>query len=212
MKITSISPQIKNKNRVNVSVDGKYRLSLNIYQLVDLGVKVGREYNEAELAELTGESQFGKVYSRALEYCLMRPRSMREMRDYLYRKTRPMRDKTGELKPGVTSDITSRVFDRLMDKNYIDDHKFAKYWVENRMITKGVSVRRLTNELRIKGVENSIVEQVLSDSDRTDSNELKKIIIKKRARYPDDNKLIAYLARLGFGYEDIKSELCELVD
>jgi regulatory protein len=210
MKITAISPQIKSQNRVNISVDGKYRFSLDIYQLVDLGIKTGREYNEAELVELMHESQFGKVYSRALEYCLMRPRSAREVRDYLYRKTRPVRSKTGELISGVSSDITNRVFDRLLEKKYIDDAKFAKYWVENRSVIKGTSIRKLQNELRLKGVENTIISQVLDESERNDDHELKKIIIKKRLRYPDDNKLIAYLARLGFNYDDIKTQISEI--
>src|ERR1035437_7486936 len=116
MKITAISSQIRDKNRVNISVDGKYRFSLDMYQLIDLGIKVGREYEESELISLEQESQFGKVYGRSLEYCLMRPHSSREVRDYLYRKTRPTRGKDGELKPGVAPEITLCVFDRLVEK------------------------------------------------------------------------------------------------
>ena len=209
MKITAISPQIKNQNRVNVSVDGKYRLSLDFYQLFDLGIKIGREYNEVELTELMQESQFGKLYSRALEYCLMRPHSGREVRDYLYRKTRPTLSKTGKLISGVLPVITTRVYDRLLEKKYIDDIKFTRYWVENRSIIKGISARKLENELRIKGIESEIISQILSESERNDNEELKKIIIKKQSRYPDTYKFISYLSRLGFNYEDIKSELSE---
>jgi regulatory protein len=68
MKITDISIQVKNKDRVNISVDGKYRFSLDIFQLGELGVKVGNEYTEDELTEIETESQFGKLYARALEY------------------------------------------------------------------------------------------------------------------------------------------------
>jgi len=204
MKITSISAQKRDNNRVNISVDGKYRFSLDVYQLVELGVKVGREYDEAELVALEQDSQFGKLYGRALEYCLMRPHSVREVKDYLYRKTRSTRDKTGEIKPGISPEITMRVYDRLVEKGYIDDIKFTKYWVENRSLTKGVSLRKLTSELRTKGVESSIIEQTLGETERNDSEEIQKIIAKKRSHYPDDQKLIAYLARLGFSYDEIK--------
>lgn len=209
MKITAISPQVKNKNRVNVSVDGRYRLSLDIYQLVDLGVKVGREYDETELATLEQESQFGKIYARALDYCLVRSRSAREIRDYLYRKTRPTRDKTGELKAGVSSEITVRVLERLTEKGYIDDQKFTRYWIDNRSLNKGISRRKLIVELRAKGIDNLIIEQTLNDSKRDDNEELQKIIAKKRTRYPDNRKLMAYLARLGFEYDDIKQSLSD---
>lgn len=210
MKVTSITAQKRDNNRVNVSVDGKYRFSLDTYQLVELGVKIGREYNEEELNALEQDSQFGKVYGRALEYCLMRPHSARELKDYLYRKTRQSRSKTGEIKPGVVPEITNRVFERLVEKGYVDDGKFARYWVENRSLTKGVSVRKLISELRTKGVSVEIIEQALTDGNRQDSDEIQKIITKKRSHYPDDQKLIAYLARQGFSYEEIKKAINKL--
>lgn len=204
MKITAISLQIRDRNRVNLSVDGKYRFSLAVHQLIDLGIKVGRDYDEIELVRLEQESQFGKVYSRALEYCLMRPHSAREMQDYLFRKTRPTKDKTGQLKPGLAPEIMARVLDQLLNKGYIDDIKFAHHWVENRSVKKGVSRRKLTAELQLKGVASSIIEQELNKTERNDIDELQKIIAKKRVHYPDDRKLIMYLARLGFNYDDIK--------
>jgi len=207
MKVTSISIQARDKNRVNVSVDGKYRFSLDVFQLSDLGIRVGNEYTDEELVALEQESQFGKVYGRALEYCLMRPHSAKEVRDYLYRKTRPTRTKTGEMRDGVSPEVTKRVFDRLVEKNYINDENFARYWVENRSLLKGASKRKLTAELRTKGVEQSIIEQLLNESERTDEDELQKVIAKKRSKYPDDQKLMAYLARQGFSYDDIKSAL-----
>jgi regulatory protein len=207
MKITAVTAQQKDKNRVNIMVDGKYRFSLDIFQYADLGIKIGKEYTDEELTELETESQFGKAYARALEYCLMRPHSAKEMRDYLYRKTRDSRTKTGEVKKGIAPEITSRVFDRLLDKGYIDDEKFTRYWVENRNLTKGASKRKLTAELRSKGVDQSIIERFLAESDRSDEDEITKIIAKKRARYPDDQKLMHYLARQGFNFDDIKQAL-----
>lgn len=207
MKITGISAQQKDKNRINIMVDGKYRFSLDIFQYADLGIKVGEEYSEDELLALETESQFGKAYTRALEYCLMRPHSSKEMRDYLYRKTRDTRTKTGAVKKGLPADVASRVFDRLVEKNYINDEAFATYWIENRNLQKGVSRRKLQAELRAKGVDSSIVDRLLVESSRSDEDELQKIIAKKRARYPDDQKLMQYLARQGFGYDDIKQAL-----
>ena len=207
MKITAISLQIRDKNRVKVSVDGKYRFSLDLSQVISLGLKNGQDYSDEELLAFETESQFGKLYGRALEYCLMRPHSAKEVRDYLYRKTRPSRSKTGELKPGISPELTVRVFDKLVEKKYIDDQKFANYWIENRSLTKGASQRKLTAELRSKGVVTTIIEQVIGETERNDSDEIIKIIAKKRSRYPDDQKLMMYLARQGFDYEDIKQAL-----
>ena len=214
MKITGITTQQKDPNRVNVMVDGKYRFSLDIFQLSDLGIRVGKEYSDKELQELETESQFGKLYARTLEYCLMRPHSSREVKDYLYKKTFAKKyrsRKTGELKEreGVSGAVTKRVFARLVEKGYINDEKFARYWVENRNRTKGVSMRKLQAELTAKGVDRLIIENQLSDSERSDNDELKKIIVKKRARYDDEQKFMQYLARQGFSYDDIKNALAE---
>lgn len=209
MRITNLTSQQKDKNRINVFVDGKYRFSLNIFQVGELGIKVGAEYSEEELVALETESQFGKMYTRALEYCLSRPHSAKEVRDYLYRKTRDTRTQTGDIKKGVSPEITQRVFDRLVDRNYINDEKFASYWFENRNLKKGTSMRKMVAELRAKGVENSIIEVLLANSERSDTEEIQKIIAKKRSRYPDEQKLIAYLARQGFNYDDIREGLTE---
>jgi len=211
MKITGLTAQQKQANRVNVMVDGAYRFSLDVFQVADLGIRVGKEYSEEELVELETESQFGKLYGRALEFCMMRPHSSREMRDYLWRKTRTTKYKsrTGELKEreGVSQTVADRVFDRLCDKGYIDDEKFARFWVENRNQRKGSSSRKLRSELQAKGVESSIIDGALAVTLRTDEDELAKIVAKKRARYPDEQKFMQYLARQGFSYDDIKSAL-----
>lgn len=213
MKITAIGAQVRNPDRVNVSVDGKFRFSLDIFQLTELGVKVGKEFSEEELTALEGESSYGKLYTKALEYSMLRPHSSREMRDYLWRKTRETKYKSrsGELKtrPGVAQEIATRVYDRLVEKGYIDDEKFARWWVENRNLRKGTSRRKLQAELQAKGVASALIAAMLEDSHRNDEDELAKIIAKKRAKYPDEQKLIAYLARQGFRYDDIKSALQE---
>jgi len=209
MKVTSISVQVRDKNRVNVSVDGKYRFSLDLSQVVELAIKVGNEYSEAELANLENESQFGKLYMRALEYSLMRPHSQYELGQYLYRKTRDTRTKEGTVKKGASKELTERVYARIIEKGYVNDEAFARYWVENRQLRKGISKRKLQAELASKGVNSAIVEPLLAETERTDGDELKKIIEKKAHRYDGEQKLIAYLARQGFGYDDIKQAVEE---
>lgn len=212
MKITDIQLQARNQNRVNVSVDGAYRFSLDVYQVGALGLKIGQIIDEPTLEHFMGESEYGKLYARALEYCLMRPHSQREVRDYLWRKTRSTKvrsKKTGEFyeRQGVSQESAERVLDRLIEKGYIDDEKFARFWVENRNQTKGSSIRKLEAELHAKGVSGAIIERVLRETGRSDEDEIQKIIAKKRRRYPDAQKLMQYLARQGFSYDAIKEAL-----
>lgn len=214
MKITSISAQANNPNRVNVKVDGQYRFSLDVFQITSLGIKVGREYDEAGLAALEQESQFGKLYARTLEYSLVRPRSVREIRDYLRRKTssrKVLSSRTGEIKeiPALDWSIAERVVQRLQDKGYLDDEKFAKFWIENRFMRKGISQKKLKLELMKKGVDSSTIEQALKVYGRDEKAELNKVIAKKSSRYKEKDKLIRYLISQGFRYDDILESLRE---
>lgn len=214
MKITAFSEQKNSPNRINVMVDSKYKFSLDVFQIAELGIKVGGDYDEKQLQEFEVESQFGKIYARALEYCLMRPHSSKEVRDYLFRKTisrKVKSKKNGEIKivEGASKTVTDRVFDRLLDKGYINDEKFARFWIDNRNQRKGMSMRKLKAELLAKGIANSVIGSLIESSNRNDDDELRKIIVKKRHRYDDPAKFIQYLVRQGFSYDDIKTALDE---
>ena len=54
------------------------------------------------------------------------------------------------------------------------------------------------------------IEQLVSENIRSDGEELRKIIAKKHHKYAgDQQKFMAYLARQGFSYDDIKTALEE---
>ena len=210
--ITDIKQAVKNPNRANIFVNGKYRFSLDIFQLTDLGVKIGEIFDEKEIENLEQQSEFGKLYALALNYCLMRPHSEREIRDYLMKKTlsKKLRNKkTGEFyeKSGVSKLSVEQVLARLKERKYIDDEKFARFWLENRNQRKGSSLKKLRAELLQKGVSGVIIEQVFAETSRNDSEEIQKIIDKKAKRYPDQQKLVAYLARQGFSFDEINRAL-----
>ena len=222
--ITNLKQGVKNPNRVNVFVNSKYALSLDVAQVVDLGVKVGLEISEAELAELKNASEYGKMYQRTLEWVLVRPRSVRETRDYLQRKLKNTfrepyatnEERNERVSPVTTganervreeySEFSNEIIQRLLDKNYLDDYRFAEWYVENRFVKKGVSKKRLKMELIKKGVTREIIDEVIDGRD--DEEELRKMIARKRAKY-DDEKLLAYLGRQGFSYDLIKQVLSE---
>lgn len=224
LRITDIKQAVKNQDRVNIFVNNEYSFSLNIAQVVDFKVKIGRELTEEELEEMKKASTFGKEYQRALEWVLMRPRSIRELRDHLARRAAKQsfrghpqslrgrsdepREDGSEERPRkdcspLAAEERDSIVNRLILKGYLNDEKFAEYYVENRFIKKGISKKRLKMELMKKGIDSKIIENVLESGVRNDEEEIKKIIAKKRNKY-DDEKLIAYLVRQGFSYDLVK--------
>lgn len=235
LKITDIKQAVGNENRVNIYVNGKYAFSLDVAQVVDMGVKIGRVISEEELADYKRASEFGKAYQRALEWVLMRPRSVRELKDYLKRRemqgeakerkkdwerdreiadliargedvdAKRLEKRAERTKNRAKYDFKDLILERLVERGYVDDVKFARYYVENRFVKKGVSRKRLKMELMKKGISQEIINEVLSE--RNDEEEILKIIAKKRAKYTDE-KLVAYLCRQGFSY-DLARDLVE---
>ena len=228
LKITDIRQAVRNENRVNIFVNDKYSFSFDIAQVVDLGIKVGRIINNDELEDFKEASEFGKAYQRALEWVLIRPRSIQELKDYLKRRqargeaedkkqewklerevtemvargeeinAKRLEKRILKLKEKPKYDFSELIIERLVERGYVDDFKFAEYYVQNRFVKKGISQKRLKMELFKKGISEEIIEQVLGG--RNEEEEILKIIAKKRAKYSDE-KLISYLVRQGFSYQ-----------
>lgn len=197
MKITAFKAQIKNPERVSVYVDGEYAFSLNHPQLLEQKLRIGLEIDDARLQELKKASDFGKAYERALNYATIRPRSVREVQQYCQRKKWPPQD-------------CAAIIQKLVAHGYVNDHNFARAWVQNRAMGNKTSRRKLVLELKQKGIAEDIVRGVLATDEFDEQAALKMFIAKKRKllRYANDNqKLMQYLARQGFGFDDIKTAL-----
>lgn len=198
MKITRIAAQIKNPNRVSIFVDGKYSFSLNLDELLETKLKNNQELTSPELKKLQQLSSDGKLRMRAFEWLMIRPRSSRELKDYLRKKQ-------------ASDELAERIIADAKNRNYQNDTSFAVWWVEQRRNGKQRSARYITQELASKGVSREIITEVLADNETTDVDTLRILVAKKRrsARYADEQKLIEYLARQGYSFSLIKEVLAE---
>ncbi|MCL2371555.1 RecX family transcriptional regulator [Candidatus Saccharibacteria bacterium] len=219
-KITALKAGVKDKTRVNVFMGGQYSFSLALSQVVDSGIKVGVTLSEEEEARLRTESEFGKAYTKALEWALSRPHSTKELDDYLFRKSMPKsrlsHDKSGKAVmkeySGMHPAVAERVREALVRKGYVDNEKFARCLIETWRYRKGVSRRGIMMKLKEKGVDQGVAERILDELNelgrgRDDAEEIQKIIAKKRRKY-DDHQLVGYLVRQGFSYDDVKKAVC----
>lgn len=202
MTITAIKPQSRQENRVSIFVDGKYNFSLSLGQLVDFKLKVGQVVTEDELTFYKEQSQRKKLYRKAVDYCLLRQRSTQEVIDYLTRKMKQYQKEDLLLLVDITQTIDGIIHD-LKKTGYLNDLAFAKKWLESRFYKKGISRRRLILELKNKGVAEAEITEALSTTERNDQIEIAKVIARKAKNYPDRDKLIRYLQRVGFAYSDI---------
>lgn len=83
--ITKLKAQ-KNKNRVNLFLDNKFAFGLSLNEVVKLGLAVGQELSQKEIEKIAFSSQLEKLYNKTLNLLSYRPRSEKEIRNYLRKK------------------------------------------------------------------------------------------------------------------------------
>lgn len=198
MKITKISPQQKNVDRVSVFVDNEYRFSLFINQILDEKLKLGAELSEPDIDRLVKLSQEGKLRMRTMEWLMLRPRSVKELNDYLRRK---------QCDP---EQVTQLVVD-MQRLGYQNNDTFATWWATQRR-RQQKSAHYIAQELKIKGISDETIRDALAQTDVSDNGVLIELITKKRriTRYQDDKKLTEYLLRQGYRYADIRAAMTDL--
>lgn len=196
MKITAIKAQVKREGRYSIFVDDKYAFSLSAEGLLDAHLVTGQELSQVDVTDYKRLSQEDKAYNLALAYVARRMRSEGELHDYFRRKQ-------------YAPELAEQLLIKLRRLRFVDDAEFARRWVENRRRLKATSTKKLRLELREKKVNSEVIQTVLAE-DETDEHQLLRDLVEKKrriSRYQDDQKLMMYLARQGFTYDDIKAAL-----
>lgn len=196
MKITKISQQLKRADRYSIFVEGKYSFSLSESALLQSKLASGQELTKEQVAKYKKLSADDKIYNQALRYAAMRQRSTWEMEQYLKRKN-------------TAPPLSQTILNKLSKIGLLSDETFARAWVANRRLLKPTSRRRLSQELRAKRVPDEIIQEALREDETDELTTLRELVERKRkqAKYQDNLKLMQYLARQGFNYDDIKNVL-----
>ncbi len=197
--ITAIKPQ-RNKKRVNIYLDYKFGFGIDLDNFVLLGLKVEQELSEKEVADIVKKAEFQKTYDKFLKFAMLRPRSEKELTDWLKRKK-------------VHESIHMDLFNRLKRLDLVDDKKFAQWWVEQRIQFKSKSKREIEQELRNKGIEKEVLSNVLAEIPIDEEKSARELLEKKIYRWKSlpkreaKQKMSQFLARKGFNWEIIKKVL-----
>ena len=196
--VTAVVPQERGGGRrVNIFVDGRFALSLD--RELAAGIRPGDMLTATRIADLERRDLEARAWNAALAFLAPRPRSEREVRGRLQRK-------------GFAESTIERVIQRLERLRLLDDHAFARYWVEQRQTFRPRGARLLAAELRRHGVAGETVEEVLAETAADDSLEAACRAARPRARalrHADEPTFLArlgqFLLRRGFEYETARA-------
>jgi regulatory protein len=191
--ITALEVQKRNRERVNVYLDGEYRFSVNLMDAAHL--RKGQTLTDEEIARLRAEDAVVKAVESAVRFLAYRPRSISEVRRNLIEKS-------------IDEPVIDQAVEQLARMGYLDDEAFARFWVENRAMFKPLSPTALRYELRQKGVSDTIIQSVLSDLDPAESAYKAASGQIKRLKHSDRRtfrtRISNFLQRRGFQYAVIR--------
>jgi regulatory protein len=155
--------------------------------------------------------------NRALRFLSFRPRSEKEIIDYLKKKSSFAKASEGQARNELES-IINAVIKKLKEHKFLNDKEFVKWWIEQRTKIKPRSSRFIKFELKQKGINYELIDEGLSQSDETDFEKAKKLAEKRMPRYSKIEekrkiyeKLFRFLSSKGFDYDTIKQVIDQVL-
>lgn len=198
-QITSIEPQVKDKTRCSIFVDGRLYCGIKLEVAVKYRLKAGMEIDKAELDKIQLETEKVQAVEKALTHISVSPKTEKQMRDFLTKK-------------GYVQAVVDYATERLRYYGYVNDADYCRTYVES---ISGKSKRAIELELLKRGVDKSTVDDALSGYDDDDEEILK--LLKKYMRGKEltqENiyKGCRYLVSRGYGYDAVKKASERLED
>jgi regulatory protein len=190
-KITKITQQKKLRERFNLFVDGKFELGIDGSLIVKYDIKVGDAYTEELRHDLENDDRIEIAYLGLINFIAFRERCEQEVRDWLYKKK--------------YHDLTEELITRLTERNYLNNERFARLFIKDRVKIQGWGPIRLRHELNAKRISKQIIEsEIAAVREDFDFNEMAKDLAKRKLKhisqptYKDKKRLWNLLQRRGF--------------
>jgi regulatory protein len=199
--ITGIVETPRRPGRFELLVDGRPVATLSLDIVERLRLRVGDALSDARRGAVEEAAAELRTFDRALNLLAFRPRSSRELKRQLVRKGEP-------------EAFAETAVARLTASGLLDDAEFARQFARSRVVGKGMSKRRLEQELYRKGVERETateaIGEVLADEEVDEAGMLERLARKKArtlsALSPEvrRRRLYAFLARRGHESDAIR--------
>ncbi|MBC7225777.1 MAG: RecX family transcriptional regulator [Thermoflexales bacterium] len=198
-QITALRVQKRNRNRVNVYLDGRFAFGLAAIEAARL--RVGQVLSDEDIARLRQRDTAERAAERALDLLSYRPRSEAEIRERLAER--------------YDAETAGEVLERLRRSGLVDDREFARYWVQNRLQHNPRGAMALRQELRQKGVDESAIEEALAEYDEEEAAARAAEAARRKLRglAPDlfRRRLMDYLLRRGFPYGIVRAVVQQIL-
>ena len=203
--ITKISPQ-KRKDRYNIFLDEKFAFGVSLTTLVSQNLKIGSKLDSEQIKKILKGEDFAKLFDSSLKILSLRPRSEKEIKDYLARKI--SKSQNIKFREAAESVTIIQILKKLKSLKYLNDLEFANWWTEARA-KQSKGPRLIKAELNQKGIDSQIIDKALLSL--TNQKELAQKAIEKKIKTWKNlsgdqlkRKIYTHLASRGFDWDTIK--------
>ena len=105
----------------------------------------------------------------------------------------------------------------MEEEGYINDRDYAEKYLHDAMELKKHGISKIRTDLRRKGIDDFIIEDVISECERDNSYTIQKILQIRAKNYDLQDKkqrdrLIGYMLRRGFSYGEVYSALMQYME
>ncbi len=225
MKIEKLEPSQHKQGRWLVWLDDASLVRVGEGEVVSLGLYAGKELSDAEGEALAAAGERSRLMERAVGLLAQRPMSRKELLDKLCTPPRPKREKYpyDKLDDGpdpallqaqreALRERAEGVADRLTELGLLNDEEYGRMVVRH-YAAKGYGPRKLRDELYRRGVPREYWEEALEEREPDGDQVLALVRQKLREAEPTREnlkKVSDYLARRGYGWDEISSALDRL--
>jgi regulatory protein len=223
MKITKLEPSQHKPGRWLVWFEDGSLLRIGEGDVVSLCLYAGKDFDEQEAAALTAAAEHSKLNERAVELLSARAMSRKELVDKLSAPTR-RRKKPGDreeepdgetlaLQRETLRAAAGEIADRMERLGLLNDEEYGRA-VARHYSAKGFGIRKIRDELYRRGVPREFWDAALSElsnPEESGTGRLDELVRKKlgggEPTRENLKKVSDYLARRGFGWEEISAAL-----
>ena len=203
--ITLIEEEKKNKDRVNVYIDDKYRFSCSKDVVYIRSLKKGNIIDLKNIEDSIEEDNYIKCKNASLKVIERSAKTQKEIQN--------------KLKAKMYSDETiQRVMEFLKSYGFADDEKYIKMYLKDNI--KRYGRNKIKYMLAAKGIEQGLLSSVMQDIDPEDEISSAKSFAQKKIKTincSDDKrkaykKLFDFLRGKGYTVNVIKIVLKDIFD
>lgn len=210
MKLSKLEPSARIEGRWLVWLDDGTLLRVGEADVVSFSLYAGMELDEEQLEGLRQAQEQAKMKNKALTLLSARPMSQRELERKL--SAHPRKGEQTEEQQEQQRDMAQQVAQRMAQVGLVNDREYASTVVRHYS-RKGYGPAKIRDELYRRGVPREFWDEAMEELDQGDEK-LRALVEKKlRGAVPtreELKKVSAYLARRGFGWEEISRVLREV--